>query len=150
MEESSACELCGKKEPLVKTKIEGSLLSVCSNCAKFGKIIEIPMKKEQVPKKAKKIKEYPEVIILSCAKEIKEARQKQKLTQKELAEKINEKESLIRQLESGHLKPTIALAKKLERNLNIKLIQEVPETEQTSVDLSDPGLTIGDLLKIKK
>ena len=72
------------------------------------------------------------------------------LKQKELAEKIAEKESIIHQLESGHMKPTISLARKLEKALNIKLIEIYKVQEKKQVDLSDPTLTIGDLLKLDK
>ena len=34
------CDLCGKESDLKKVKIEGTLLSVCGKCSKFGEIVE--------------------------------------------------------------------------------------------------------------
>ena len=47
---------------------------------------------------------------------------KTNLSQEELGLKINEKSSVIRTLESGKLKPTDTLAKKIERFLKIKIL----------------------------
>ena len=151
IENLKPCEICGKRRNLVEAVIEGTMLSVCSECAKFGKTVLIQKREPErkIPRKIH-IEENPEIIIPEFPILIKEAREKLNLKQKELAEKIAEKESIIHQLESGHMKPTISLARKLEKALSIKLIEIYKAQETKQVDLSDPSLTIGDLLKLNK
>ncbi len=146
------CELCGKYRNLLSAIIEGTMMSVCNECAKFGNINVIEKKelKEIKPRKIYIEEKIIEEINPNYSSLIKEAREKMNLKQEELAKKISEKESVIHSLESGALKPQIELAKKLENFLNIKLIEKYGLEEKNKVDLSDPSLTIGDLLKLKK
>ena len=51
-------------------------------------------------------------------------------------------------LETGNLQPTLLLAKKLEKILNIKLIEVYQETNE-KLNLKDSTLTIGDLVNLK-
>jgi len=151
MENLRCCELCGKNYILVDAIIEGSVLSVCHECAQFGKIVVLPKKQEKIELKKVQRKEEPlEIISPSYSKRIKQAREKLGFKQGELAEKIGEKESTIHQLESGHLKPSLVLARKLEKFLHITLIEVSSLPEKNLVNFSDTSLTIGDLLKLKK
>ena len=34
------CDMCGRDTQLFKADIEGTILNVCGNCSRFGKIIE--------------------------------------------------------------------------------------------------------------
>ena len=84
------------------------------------------------------------------AKKIKDSRNWMGLTQKEFAQKLSEKESVLNNIESGHMMPTIDLAKKIEKLCNIKLIEEYKEKEDNvKLNFKDQALTIGDLLKLK-
>ena len=132
------------------SSLEGSVLSVCKSCSKYGKIIEIKKSKpaQEPPKKIIRIEEPIEVIVPDFSLKIKNARESLKLKQEELAKKISKKASVIHKLESGHLTPSISLAKKLESFLNIKLIEQYEE-EKKEINLKDEDLTIGDLIKIK-
>ena len=49
------------------------------------------------------------------AKRIKNARTNSKLNQEQFAQKLNEKPSLLRRIESGKVEPTIKLAEKIEK-----------------------------------
>ena len=116
------CELCGKRGNLIEIIVEGSLLPVCRNCAKFGKSVYVEKKEiisPQIPRRIL-VQEDLEMITKDYPKIIRIAREKLGLKQKGLAEKIAEKESIIHQLESGNFKPAIILARKLEKFLNIK------------------------------
>ncbi len=144
------CEICGDKEANIKAIVEGSLLNVCENCAKFGSTILVKQiqKKENKPVK-KTTTELVSIINPDYPKLIKSAREKFGLKQKDLALKLNEKESVIHKLETGSLQPTILLARKLEKVLKINLVELYEETHE-GVNLKDEQLTIGDLLKLKK
>jgi len=147
MEKLEPCELCGKHGRLNDCVIEGTLISVCKDCSKFGNAIETT-KKVEIKRKIKAVEET-EFISKTYPSIIKNARERLNFKQKELAEKIGEKESVIHQLESGQLEPSMILAKKLENFFKIKLI-ETYEAPSKKIDFSDANLTIGDLLKVKK
>jgi putative transcription factor len=70
------------------------------------------------------------------------------LKQDELASKVNERSSVIAQLESGSMRPSDQLIKKLERELNIKLTEKVTLVKPESSG-SKKVLTLGDLIKKK-
>lgn len=149
------CEMCGKETYLFKAVIEGTQLNVCKECARFGKImkkISAPVKEKK--KKEENIEEEPEIIeiiVPDYAKRVKKARENLGLKQEEIAMKINEKESVIHKVETGHYKPSLRLAKKLGRFLKIDLIEKQKiEKEKKKDKDSSSGMTIGDLIKIKK
>jgi len=150
------CDMCGSEERLYKTNIEGTILNVCKNCSKFGKVIgqvkeEIP--KEKKHKEIEKIEEPEEEIIQlvvnDFAARVRKAREKLGLNQEDFAKKIKEKESIVHKLETGEFKPNLDLAKKLEKILRIKLIEEYKE-EGKATKIKTDELTVGDLIKIKK
>ncbi len=144
------CEICGVDTELVTAEIEGSLLNVCRKCASFGKIVERKEKKENL-KRVKRYfdKEVLDLIVEDFSERVKNARESLGLKQEEMGDKVGEKESVIHNLERGKIKPSIVLAKKLEKFLNIKLIEEYKD-ENVKFDFKNTSLTIGDLIKIKK
>lgn len=151
------CEMCGSETRLYKTLIEGTELNVCRECAKFGKIIapiriEVKEKKKTgttaIPKGPEK--ETIQIIIQNYGETIKKARESLGLKQEDFAKKINEKESLIHKIETGNFEPNIDLARKLERFLKIKLIEQHEETHEKSSKAKGDGFTIGDFVKVKK
>ena len=111
------CEMCGDEANLVTAIVEGSMLNVCGRCKNFGDIIEV--KKERGDETAVPRKVYidrpEEIIVENYGNLIKETREKLGMKQEDLASKINEKISVIHSLESGHMKPSIALAIKLQK-----------------------------------
>ena len=147
------CDMCGKTAELFRTEVEGTILQVCSECAKFGKVISrvrpIEVKKKKIEEKFRE-QGVMELIVEDYARKIKGGREKLKLKQVEFAKKISEKESLIQHIESGKSKPSIQLAGKLERFLRIRLIEEYVEKESNKSKVSSKEVTIGDIIKIKR
>jgi len=84
------------------------------------------------------------------AEKIRSKREKLGLKQSEFAKKISEKESIIHKLETGEFKPSLELASKLEKVLNIKLIEEYEEEHLSHTKTDSTIATIGDLVKIKR
>ncbi len=121
------CELCGKESnKLFRAEIEGAVLLVCKNCLSYGR--KLAEKREDFrpkfePKifKPRELEEY--VLVDEYWNVIRKAREKQGLSREQLAKKIFEKESVIRRLEEGTLEPSIELARKLEKALQIKIIE---------------------------
>ena len=145
--------MCGSIGTLYKTIIEGAELSVCHDCSKFGKVVGIV--KEETSKKIKKDadkepkKEILEVVVEDFADRIKNKREQLGLTQKDFAKKLNEKESVVHKIETGNFVPPLGLARKLERFLYIKLVEEHEEKHEKSIKAKMDGFTIGDLIKAK-
>ena len=143
------CEICGEERDLARAIVEGSLLNVCENCAKFGNVLVINQpKKEEKPVK-RVTTEIINIINPEYPSLIKNARERLGLRQKDLALKLNEKESLMHKLETGSFQPTLLLARKLERFLKINLVELYQESRET-LNLKDEKLTIGDLIKLRK
>lgn len=153
------CEMCGKDKLLVDAIVEGTMLSVCKGCAKFGHVIEIkknqeinghPQRTLEI-NKTKSFDKYMETIVNNYPELIKTTREKKGLKQEELAQAIAEKTSLIHNIESGNLEPPFNIAKKLEQFLRIELITKTKETyEKKEININNSEFTIGDLLKMQK
>lgn len=147
------CELCGKvEERLHRALIEGVELNVCNDCSKFGKVLA-PTKKSFTKIPIKKIEDKEEKIELlaeNYAEIIKKKRESMGLTQKDFANKLNEKESTIHKIETGVLEPSLALAKKLEKILGVRLIKEYQEKHEIFKRKKTEGFTLGDFIKVKR
>lgn len=145
-----ACHICGaSRESLFKSIIEGTTVFVCENCSKFGKVVEnsrINQNKRVIQNKVEEIETLEENYFLK----IKNARERKGLTQEDFAKILAEKESSIHNIESGKLKPTIDLAKKIEKFLGIKIISKEFIGGINSKNKSpDSVMTIGDIIKFK-
>ena len=147
--------MCGKEDYLYRTDIEGSILSVCKACSKFGKIISEVKPKIEEPKKSIDIiktdpgKEIIQVIVPDYSQLIKQKREQLGLKQEDFAKNINEKVSLLHQIETGHFEPDMVLARKLEKALKIKLIEEYEEVHSKDPKTKSDSFTIGDFIRVK-
>lgn len=158
------CDLCGKSTQLMKVEIEKARLNVCSDCAKYGSVLEKPIEVPSPPKQehsdyvrqaAPTVEQVESLIDEDYSLLIKTARERAKLTQEELAKAIAEKENIVHRMENRQQEPTVKIAKKLEQFLHIKLIRkesqnQAPTPVLKEVDFSETELTIGDLLKMHK
>ena len=148
------CDMCGR-EAIYRASVEGAELNVCESCARYGKVMEeIRVEKESkiryVKKESKVVTEPVRIIVPNYPQLIREAREKMGLTQKEMANAVSEKESLIHSLEVGKYEPSIKIAQKLEKFLKIKLIKELDERGEVPTAKRGEGYTIGDFIKVKK
>ena len=79
-------------------------------------------------------------------KVIRKSREKKKLTQEELAKKLNEKLSIIKRLEDGW-RPSNKLIDKLEKFFKIKIREKAVELLHEK-KANNKNLTIGDIVEI--
>ena len=127
------CELCGATiyGKASTIEIDGAILQVCEKCSRFGKRVTsrpsaIPVKRAIAPTNRLNFEE--ELVVREDFHIlIKRAREGLGLTQEELGRKLGEKTSVISKLETGKLKPSIPLARKIEHALKIKILEEVSE-----------------------
>jgi putative transcription factor len=142
------CELCGSniRGDVQVVNIDGGIFRVCNSCSKLGTAARAPkpIAKTQRPTGAgfsspqrsptrersstlspgpsSNYYENEEMVLREdYSKAIKSARELLGIKQDELGMKINEKPSVISHLEAGSIKPTDALARKLEHFLKIEL-----------------------------
>lgn len=155
------CEMTGKEfeGTPVKIMVEGVELSVAPENAKFG----VPVKKEYgqknlfdsaVRRASRPHFKKPQSTFEICANfgsKIKQKREQMGMRQQDLARFLNERESMIHQIESEHYKPPELLARKIEKKLSISLqrVQAEQEDEFEVEHQSRDGFTIGDLIKKK-
>ena len=154
------CDLCGKvEENLSRTMIEGVELDVCGQCSKFGKVIA-PVKRYSPKEQHKMIQwsqprapkeEKIELLAENYPELVKKKRESMGLSQKDFALRINEKESTIHNIETGHFEPSMETARKLEKSLGIKLTEMHDEKPLAAErKKKDDGFTLGDFIKVRK
>lgn len=147
-----SCELCGNdSDSLKKAKIEGATLNVCSSCAEMGETVETTSKKTRKTKKKKKRtrRQNREVLATDYGEKLKDARESDKLSIKEVANDLNEKESVIKKIESQDLKPDKSLASKISKKFGIDLYVN-PEVSDVDTDSGDDrSATLGDVAEVK-
>ncbi|MFW9851213.1 MAG: multiprotein bridging factor aMBF1 [Candidatus Thorarchaeota archaeon] len=90
-------------------------------------------------------------LIEDYATVIRTARQKKKLSQEELAQKVGERISTLQSIEAGRLKPTRKTIRGLERELDISLLEPIGTVPlKISREKSGGGPTLGDVVKVKR
>ncbi|MCF7865855.1 multiprotein bridging factor aMBF1 [Candidatus Woesearchaeota archaeon] len=154
------CEICGKEQAEFLVELEGTQMNLGRNCSKMGKTIR-KIRNEQAKNKTKiqqnpafkpqnLSKEEPvEIIVKNYSELIKHAREQKGLKQEDFAKQLHEKESVLHSIESGHREPRIELARKLERMLGIKLVEQYEEKTMKYAANKDQPLTAGHLIQIK-
>jgi len=135
------CEICGRKtDKLHDAIIAGIKLKVCSECSSLGTIIKpsiniqrkLPVKPIKITHNIKPTPIIAYRIVDNYHLLIKKARETMGLSQDILASYLGEKVSVIKKIEAGKLKPTLDLAKKIEKLLKVNIIEE-ESVEETNL-----------------
>ncbi|MDV0446951.1 hypothetical protein MsAg5_08190 [Methanosarcinaceae archaeon Ag5] len=165
--EAKECEICGKKirGDTTTIKIEGAEFNACQECTKLGPVVvkkqtiapqvssSAPVKHVKSPTGTRPAKNYfadlDNEIVEDYDVVIKKAREAKGLTQEELALQIKEKAPLIKKIERKEIHPEEAVIRKLERALDIQLM-ESKETGETFQSHKTGGATLGDIAFVKR
>lgn len=157
------CESCGskmEKDDSYLVLIEGAQLDVCFRCKRLGKIIRAPRSRynapshgeDYTPRRSSMQSRFE--IVENYGSKLRDARNKLTLPLQVLAERINEKESFLDRIEKQKTRPNETVAKKLEKELGIKILEEAEQSStaifETSKKRSSGGITLGDILEIEK
>jgi putative transcription factor len=167
------CEMCGdtiRGTPKI-VRVEGAELQVCTKCEKFGTEVQQVRRTDLVRPSAtaprpggapgagrivpairrkRDLFDYMEgEITEDYSQRIRKARMDKGLSTKDLALQIKEREHLIKKIENGELIPEEMVRRKLEKILEIRLI-DAPITEEEKKVQSKLTPTLGDLIIIKK
>ncbi|HUR69026.1 MAG TPA: multiprotein bridging factor aMBF1 [Candidatus Thermoplasmatota archaeon] len=159
-----SCEMCGKELPsLRRAIIEGTAMSVCGDCIKFG--VEQAGAKHEVTNRSRTtaalenravrgrtrdvFSDMPEELVEDYGERVRLARQKLGLSIEDVGKKINERQSELAKLEQGTYHPPDTLVKKLERFFNIKLMEkpEAPAGVGGPKMKAAGPITLGDMIK---
>jgi putative transcription factor len=152
-------------------RVEGAELQVCSKCEKFGTEVQqvrrtgivarsaVPQKQGRpgpaaatTPSAYRKrdLFDYMEgEIVDDYAARIRHAREEKGISTKDLAMQLKEKEHLIKKIENGELIPEDAVRKKLEKALDIRLV-DAQDTDAEKKVQNRLTPTLGDLTIIRK
>jgi len=154
------CELCGRECQCRPAVLDGVKMMLCPNCLnKHGKAAKpisstTSSKDPVILNRIKKPKEkdvytgMDKELVSNYAEIIKNARQKKDLTREKLGFLIGERTVTISKIENGDLKPSDKVAKKLEKELDIKLFEEVSSPPSYALGgQGNKGLTLGDFIK---
>lgn len=141
------CEICGSeiRDDVYFIRVDASELKVCKYCARHGTLVR-RVRVERVLEEGRKLKSASVASAVSSAvvrrrpriyeemervleeeaeipedfgRLVKSARERLGWKQAELARRINEKQSVIRKIETGEIIPTRELLEKLKHALNL-------------------------------
>jgi len=151
------CEICGKYPAQFVVVVEGATLRLCGGCARSGKIIERiggRTKTEDTYRSThtrayKKQVKMSEEIVEDYASRIRKKRQELRIPVSVVAERIKEKESYLHGIENNSIKPSLNTARKLEKLLEIEIVEQVeaePSTVHTNKKRKTEEPSLGDYL----
>ncbi|MGI0130690.1 MAG: helix-turn-helix domain-containing protein [Thermoplasmata archaeon] len=139
------CEMCGQEVELTRrVRVEGSVLALCAECAKFGKAVDPPpapglpaaaprrvgyaggaSRASSGPRNLQERDLYREIGEMELApdwpKRIRVAREALHWTPQDFGKKLNEKKSIVLKLEAGGFRPPDELVRRVERLLKVRL-----------------------------
>ncbi len=159
------CEMCGKDVPQTRTVIvEGSRLSVCPGCARFGEdyrsssaggapvtqsVIEERLERREKRMKSKDI--YAGTASVELVDDyggvIRAAREAKGMDIEQFSSSILEKKGTIAKIESNSLVPDDKLVKKIEKALGIKLTETVQSGVTVGPGSAGNKMTLGNFIK---
>jgi putative transcription factor len=165
--------MCGAERPsLTTTKVEGAELDLCDDCTEFGTEVRTEESSSESTKystssstsssstssssdssggsgRRRDMFDDMDEVAADYDERIREAREAEGLSQEDLAGDLNEKVSLIRKLERGQMLPSDDVRTKLERHLEISLIEGVDADDEEWSGDSATTTTLGDVVKRK-
>ena len=170
------CEMCGaERASLTTTKVEGAELELCDDCKEFGTEVRTQSSSSTSTKystsssgsksssssssggssggggsrRRRDMFDDMDEIAGDYDDRIRGAREGRGLSQEDLAGELNEKVSLIRKLERGDILPSDDVRKKLERKLDITLVEGDSTDDSEWSGGGSTTTTLGDVVKRK-
>jgi putative transcription factor len=163
------CEVCGREilgQPYRRV-IEGAKLTVCSRCAVFGTSDWTPGKptpprapsQQAAPAPVRQVQRRPPrddvaaveqfELVENYGATIRKARQRHGFTEKDLAMRMQEKESVVKKLEKQELTPDNRLIAKIKKHLGVDIVERAETTKAQILAKPTGEKTIGDLMRLE-
>jgi len=165
------CEICGREcQSTREIALEGAHLYACSRCAELGQPVHRSTKQGHHPStpptsrsvsiprsssstrytSARPRPQRSELVpVEDFTKLIRKAREQKGWSQRDVANQLHERASVITKVESGKMAPTIDLARKLERLFKLTLLEEAESVDLSPMP-SQSSATLGDVVQIKR
>ncbi len=143
------CELCGETTTSVSlTRIAGTAMKVCSKCKNMGKDLE-PEKNQQHTFRPKfRHEDIKLEVVNNYSSLINNAIHTRKIDVHILARSTNIRESTLTKYITNKIKPDVESARKIEKFLDIKLIEEFKnESYETKIEEDVKPRTLGDMFE---
>jgi putative transcription factor len=155
------CELCGRESDCRPAIVDNVKMMLCQNCMKYGKSVSIAssqtnnvkkpiLERIRQPKEKDVYKDMTKELVPNYNILIKDGREKKGLSREELGFRIGERTVTISKIENGDLKPSDKIAQKLEKELNIKLFEEITSIPSYATKIfskTNSSRTLGDFIK---
>lgn len=161
------CEMCGKKVGTRRYMVEGTIMNLGLECAKYGTPMDAPapagtqasmqqgLERREQRMTSRNVYDAGDstYLVEDFGPRIHKAREAKGLSHEQLGNKVSARVPELKHIEAGKLRPSDAVAKKLERELGITLYEKMEgPAPVVSGATKKPtgggsGLTIGDLLK---
>lgn len=158
------CEMCGNQVGTRRYMVDGTVMNLGMCCSKYGQALEggkapvgtkagVQQGLERRAGRQQSRDIYKEDVwdlVEDFGSRIRCAREQRGWDHARLGNKVSARVPQLRQIESGHLRPSDDLAKKFERELGITLMEKVDGPAKVggvNKGGGKAGLTIGDLLK---
>lgn len=157
MVEEVYCELCGSPtggRPY-KALVDGVEMILCASCylklSRTGRAVLVSERRRRSsvtrPRPPRKLPLEAYDIVEDYYIRIREAREARGWSTAVLAQKLRISESMLRKIEQGKLKPSIELARRMEKLLRIKLLESLDEDESYEYSGSTT-VTLGDIVVV--
>lgn len=161
------CEMCGKDVSARRHMVDGTVMALGACCSRYGTPLDTPAPQgskaavtQNLERRASRMgsrdiyKEEVWDLVDDFGTRVRRARESRKWDHAALGDKVSARVPQLKQIESNHLRPSDDLAKRLEKQLGITLLEKVdggPAPHVTGANKGGKGgLTIGDLLKDAK
>lgn len=160
------CEMCGKKVGTRRYVVEGTVMNLGLECGKYGTPMDTPapagtqasmqqgLERRDQRMSSRNVYDSGDsttYMVEDYGARIHKAREAKGLSHEQLGNKVSARIPELKHIEAGKLRPSDAVAKKLERELGITLYEKVegpaPVVSGAKKGAAGAGLTIGDLLK---
>jgi putative transcription factor len=159
------CEMCGKSVGTRRYMVEGTVMNLGLECARYGTpmdaqattgskaAIQQGLERREQRMTSRNVYDSGDatVMVEDFGPRIHKAREAKGLSLEQLGNKVQARIPELKHIEAGKLRPSDAVAKKLERELGITLYETVegpaPAVSGTKKPAAGAGLTIGDLLR---
>ena len=157
------CEMCGKKIGTRRYMVSGTVMQLGSCCSKYGQALDTPSaqgseasRQQGLERRAQRMTSRSVYdndtmdLVEDFGQRIKQARERKNVSYEALGGKVHATVPQLHKFERNELRPSDKVAKALERELGITLLEKVdagPAAVGGTKPASKAGLTIGDLLK---
>ncbi len=154
--------MCGKKGGTRRYMVGGVTMNLGMECAKFGEPLDSPAapgsqaavsqnleRRQQRMTSRDVYQQETWDLVDDYGTRVKTAREKKGWTHEQLGNKVSARVPQLKQIESNHLRPSDDMAKRMEKELGITLLEKVEAgpAKVQGTQKAGSGLTIGDILK---